>query len=132
MDFKHLRYFVTLAQELHMGRAAEMLSIAQPALSQQIKALEERLDVRLFVRANRRLTLTQAGVAFEQKARLALRRSSGCWAHRTARGEQGSWLWARRQFDAQWLLPERLNHSPLAPRVTSTVADRVRYVKAWR
>ena len=92
MDFKHLRYFVTLAEELHMGRAAEMLSIAQPALSQEIKALEERLDVRLFVRANRRLTLTQAGVAFEQKARLALQiaESGVREAQRTARGEQGT------------------------------------------
>ncbi|WP_114193292.1 LysR substrate-binding domain-containing protein [Edaphovirga cremea] len=92
MDFKHLRYFVTLAKELHMGRAAEILGIAQPALSQQIKALEERLNVRLFIRAHRRLTLTQAGEAFEQKARLALNAAESAIneAQRTARGEQGS------------------------------------------
>jgi len=122
MDFKHLRYFVTLAQELHMGRAAEKLSIAQPALSQQIKALEERLDVRLFVRANRRLTLTQAGVAFEQKARLALQiaESGVREAQRTARGEQGTVAMghvASAMFNG--LLPERLNtFHRAAPRVT--------------
>lgn len=122
MDFKHLRYFVTLAEELHMGRAAEMLLIAQPALSQQIKALEERLDVRLFVRANRRLTLTQAGVAFEQKARLALQiaESGVREAQRTARGEQGTVAMGHvASAMLNGLLPERLNQfHRIAPRVT--------------
>lgn len=92
MDFRHLRYFVTLAEQLHMGRAAEILGIAQPALSQQIKALEERLGVQLFLRANRRMTLTQAGEAFHHKALLALRAAEDAVleARRTARGEQGN------------------------------------------
>ncbi|MBW7981290.1 LysR substrate-binding domain-containing protein [Enterobacillus tribolii] len=92
MDFRHLRYFVTLAEQLHMGRAAETLGIAQPALSQQIRALEERLGVMLFLRAHRRLTLTQAGDAFLHKARLALQAAEDAVqeARRTARGEQGA------------------------------------------
>jgi hypothetical protein len=64
MSFRALRHFVVVAEELHMHRAAERLHIAQPALSQQIKQLEQRLGVVLFSRANRRLTLTAAGEAF--------------------------------------------------------------------
>ena len=72
MSLRALRHFVVVAEELHMHRAAERLHIAQPALSQQIKQLEQRLGVVLFSRANRRLTLTAAGEAFWQKTRLAL------------------------------------------------------------
>lgn len=65
--------------------------MAQPALSQQIKTLEERLGVTLFSRANRRLTLTPAGEAFLEKARLAiaLTEQAVLDARQTARGEQG-------------------------------------------
>ncbi|MCC6194133.1 MAG: LysR family transcriptional regulator, partial [Burkholderiales bacterium] len=72
MDFRHFRYFVATADELHVGRAAERLGIAQPALSQLIRALEERLGVRLFIRANRRIALSEAGEAFLAQARAAL------------------------------------------------------------
>ncbi|HDS9357565.1 TPA: LysR family transcriptional regulator [Enterobacter chengduensis] len=91
MQFRLMRHFITVAEELHMHRAAERLNMAQPALSQQIKALEARLDVTLFNRAHRRLTLTPAGEAFLEKARLAIdlvdRAVSD--ARKTARGEQG-------------------------------------------
>lgn len=92
MDFRHFRYFVVTAEELHVGRAAQRLGIAQPALSQHIRSLEERLGVRLFIRANRRITLSEAGEAFLAEARTALHHAdlAGNAAQRAARGETGT------------------------------------------
>lgn len=91
MQFRLMRHFITVAEELHMHRAAERLNMAQPALSQQIKTLEERLGVTLFHRANRRLTLTPAGAAFLEKSKIALQMVDQAIldARQTARGEQG-------------------------------------------
>ncbi len=92
MNFRHFRYFVTTAEELHVGRAAQRLGIAQPALSQHIRALEDRLGVPLFLRAHRRITLTEAGDAFLAEARMALHHAekAGNAAQRAARGETGN------------------------------------------
>ena len=92
MDFRQFRYFVTTAEELHFARAAERLGVSQPALSQQIKALEAQLGVQLFARTNRRIELTEAGSAFFQEARatLELADKSIRIAQDTARGEAGT------------------------------------------
>ncbi len=72
LEFRHLRYFVTLAEELHFGQAATRLHIVQPALSMQIKALEAILGAELFQRTNRRVQLTEAGALFLAEARAIL------------------------------------------------------------
>ena len=92
MELRYLRYFVTVAERQSFTRAAEELHVAQPAISQQIKSLEEELGVSLLHRTKRSVKLTAAGNAFlsEAKEILAHAELSKQIARRAARGETGS------------------------------------------
>jgi len=64
MELRHLRYFITVAEELNFSKAAQRLFTAQPSLSQQIKDLEDKLGFNLFHRTKRKVELTHEGVSF--------------------------------------------------------------------
>lgn len=72
LEVRQLRYFVAVAEELHFGRAAQRLGMAQPPLSRAIRELERQLGVRLLERTTRQVTLTPAGEVLLRDARTAL------------------------------------------------------------
>jgi DNA-binding transcriptional LysR family regulator len=106
VELRQLRYFVTVAEELNFGRAAERLHIAGPSLSQQIKALERDLKVTLFQRDRRSVTLTAGGAALLPHARAVVdqadelrRRAAGLLTSGSVRLGYVSWCpidWAER------------------------------------
>ena len=81
MEFRHLRYFLILAEELHFGRAARRLAMSQPPLSLNIQQLEASIGARLFTRNSKQVTLTAAGLAFVPAARALLEQAAQAASH---------------------------------------------------
>ncbi len=69
MEFRVLRYFLTVCQEESISNAAEVLHLTQPTLSRQLKKLEEEFGKKLFIRGNRKITLTPEGMFLQQRAK---------------------------------------------------------------
>lgn len=91
MELKQIRSFLAVAEDLHFRRAAERLGMAQPAVSKQIRLLEEELGARLFIRSRREVRVSPEGLIFQGRARdiLASVREAGEAVRRGAQGREG-------------------------------------------
>src|SRR6201995_6048182 len=109
-DLNQLRCFVTVAEELHFGRAAARLNMTQPPLSRQIQVLEHIIDAPLLERPSRSVRLTPAGRSFLPEARriLKLAESASQVAQRIAKGNTGSLKIVCPAAAAYGYLPELL------------------------
>lgn len=111
MDLRHYRYFVTVADEQHFGRAAEKLHITLPPLSIQIKQLEDYIGAPLFERGKRPITLTAAGQELYPYAKSVLQQSDVAInrARQSAAGELGNVTLGVTAAALLGPLPEQLN-----------------------
>lgn len=109
LEVRQLRYFVAVAEELHFGRAAERLGMAQPPLSRAIRALERQLGVPLLERTTRHVALTPAGETLLRDARIALDAVTAAArrARHAGRSEPGLRLALKADYDGG-LLPRIL------------------------
>lgn len=107
LEVRQLRYFVAVAEELHFGRAAERLGMAQPPLSRAIREMERQLGVTLMERTTRRVTLTSAGEILLRDARTALDAVTAAArrARRAGQPEPGLRLALKADYDGG-LLPQ--------------------------
>lgn len=116
MELRHIRYFCAIAENHSMSRAAEILPLAQPALSRQMRDLEDELGAKLFVRSSTGVKLTDAGVVFYQHAtKLMLQVSIAVSAvQELAKGKGGEFI-----VGGDWRFP-----LDLVPRAIKELRDR--------
>jgi DNA-binding transcriptional LysR family regulator len=110
MEIRHLRYFCVLAEQLHFTKASVLLNVAQPALSHQIKQLEDELGTQLVERTNRRVRLTAAGEVFLSRAARILEQvdQAARETTRVGQGDAGSLVLGVVSTAVCSLLPELL------------------------
>jgi DNA-binding transcriptional LysR family regulator len=108
MELRHLKAFIAVAEELHFGRAAERLHMAQPPLSQQIRQLEKSLGVQLFERSTRSVRLTSGGEALLDHARAVIDgvEDAERAARAGGRGEYGKVTVGFAGASSRFLLPQ--------------------------
>jgi DNA-binding transcriptional LysR family regulator len=126
MELRHLRYFVAVAESLNFTKAAARLRVAQPALSRQIRDLEEELGAPLLERGPRSVRLTEAGAVFLPEAKSVLQRAEAATkaVQAVARGERGEIHVGYAPSPTVELLPCTLHaFQNVAPEVRVTLHD---------